>query len=116
LTDSIMLGNAGTREPWSRSGRRTGCDRSTIVDRGGTAVLGGGHGSNACDGSDPGQDVGADVVAWCEQLDVAFRASAGIAALDRDDPGLGEALATMQDEMAALVDLERRSRRPRGAG
>ena len=60
----------------------------------------------ACDRSDGGDDAGADVVAWCEQLDVAVMASAALANLDRDGPGFADALARLQDEMTALSNLE----------
>ena len=59
----------------------------------------------ACDASDGGGG-GTDVEAWCRQLDVAVTASAALDEMDRGDPGVEEALATVQDEMGALADLE----------
>ena len=44
--------------------------------------------------------------AWCAQLDVAVVATARLDELGRDDPDVDTALAAVQDEMAALADLD----------
>ena len=59
----------------------------------------------ACDASDGG-GAGTSVEAWCRQLDVAVTASATLDEMDRGDPGVDEAMATVQEEMASLADLE----------
>jgi len=53
-----------------------------------------------------GRDADGDVEAWCGQLDVAVTASAEVDELAADDPGVDDALATVQEEMGALADLE----------
>ncbi len=60
----------------------------------------------ACDSSDGDDDARADVVAWCEQLEMTIGASAALEDLNRDDPGFADALARLQDATAALSDLE----------
>ena len=54
----------------------------------------------------PGDDVQADFDVWCEQLEVAMTASAELDDLSRDDPGFDDVLAAVQDEIAALSNLE----------
>jgi hypothetical protein len=58
-----------------------------------------------CDANDGTGERAADTAAWCAQLDVAMTASVRLDALERGVPEVEEALAAVQDEMAALDAL-----------
>ncbi|MET0326945.1 MAG: hypothetical protein ABW219_17145 [Ilumatobacteraceae bacterium] len=62
--------------------------------------------ATACDGTDDDEAADGDSVAWCAQFDAAIMAGAAVDELGADDPGTDEALAAVNEEFAALGNLD----------
>jgi len=87
-----------------RASRRPGWRAVGLAARASLAVAALGVAAG-CDAADGTGEAAADTAAWCAQLDVAITASVRLDALERGAPEVEEALAAVQDEMAALDAL-----------